>query len=85
MYKNSEQYSDPTAGLALAHIAYQECQKRKQAVWVKISLIYNQSSSSASSSQRLLPRKEASPSRVLITTVPETGLNLLDTNTGVNE
>ena len=39
MYKNSEQYSDPTAGLALAHIAYQECQK---AVHAEPALIQRQ-------------------------------------------
>ena len=29
MYRNSEGYADPTAGAAIEHIAYEECQKRK--------------------------------------------------------
>ena len=31
MFRNSEGYPDPTAGAALAHIAYEERLKRKQA------------------------------------------------------
>ena len=31
MFKNSEGYADPTAGAALAHIAYEERQKAKAA------------------------------------------------------
>lgn len=80
MYKNSEQYSDPTAGLALAHIAYQERQKRRQAVWMKISLIYKHLSAPASSSS-----KKASPPLFFITTVPENSHYPLDTDIGVNE
>lgn len=31
MYRNSEGYADPTAGAALAHIAYEERMARRQA------------------------------------------------------
>ena len=35
MFRNGEGYPDPTAGAALAHISYEERQKRKQARNIK--------------------------------------------------
>ena len=36
MYKNSEKYSDPTAGEALAHISSEERKNKRQAEWISI-------------------------------------------------
>ena len=36
MYKNSEKYSDPTAGEALAHISCEERKNKRQAEWISI-------------------------------------------------
>ena len=38
MFRNGEGYPDPTAGAALAHIAYEERLKRKQARYSRRSL-----------------------------------------------
>lgn len=35
MFRNNEGYPDPTAGTALAHIAYEERRKRKQVRHIK--------------------------------------------------
>ena len=36
MYKNSEKYSDPTAGEALAHISYEEHIIKRETEWISI-------------------------------------------------
>lgn len=36
MYKNSEKYSDPTAGEALARISCEERKNKRQAEWISI-------------------------------------------------
>lgn len=36
MYKNFEGYADPTAGAALAHIAYEQRRAKKQAIHQRI-------------------------------------------------
>ena len=36
MYKNSEKYSDPTAGEALVHISCEERKNKRQAEWISI-------------------------------------------------
>ena len=37
MYKNFEGYADPTAGAALAHIAYEQRRAQKQAIHQRIT------------------------------------------------